>query len=297
LPAKHPIDWFTSTPENQLEIVLPHIRLAARRWGAEDKPLLLALHGWLDNANSFAPIAEHLDDFQILAIDWPGHGFSAHRPGQYPLHWIDYLFDLEVLLAHLKPLKPAALIGHSLGGIVASAYAAAFYEKVPRLVLIEALVPLFEDVALSKQRLIRSFASHMHQWRKMATPSVYDSIETAVQARARLTGMDEALCRLLVGRNMRACEGGVCWRSDPRLKLDSPMRLCLEQVDALMQGCTTPSLLILGDRGFPQLQQHLGKARLWYANLSVLRLTGDHHLHMGNAAAVADAIRHFLQPA
>jgi len=91
--------WQPSAPVKALKLPLPHLTLAAQCWGAEDKPLLLALHGWLDNSNSFAPLAEKLmNDYRILAIDWPGHGLSEHRPGRYPLHWIDYLYDLEQLL-------------------------------------------------------------------------------------------------------------------------------------------------------------------------------------------------------
>ncbi|MGL6010251.1 MAG: alpha/beta hydrolase, partial [Shewanella oncorhynchi] len=93
--------WQSFAPKNQIEFVLPHITVAGRLWGAKDKPLLLALHGWLDNANSFEPLTAHLLDYQVLAIDWPGHGFSAHRPGHYPLHWIDYLYDLDALLTAL----------------------------------------------------------------------------------------------------------------------------------------------------------------------------------------------------
>ncbi|NMH64151.1 alpha/beta fold hydrolase [Shewanella salipaludis] len=294
--------WQSSAPENpppagqQVELALPHIRLCGRRWGAKDKPLLLALHGWLDNANSFAPLAGHLSDFQLLAIDWPGHGLSDHRPGAYPLHWLDYLYDLDQLLAHLgQTLAPVAILGHSLGGIVASAYTAGFGAKVNKLVLIEALCPLFEDAAKSGQRLAHSFNQHGRWLGNRGKPATsYESLEVAVRARAGITGLDESWCRLLVERNMRQTEQGFCWRSDPRLKLDSPLRLTFEQVDALMQQVATPTLLLTGSEGFHQLRSALPLARGWYRHLTEAVLPGDHHLHMGNAAGVAAEIRAFL---
>ncbi len=286
--------WQSFAPQNQVELVLPHIKLSGRLWGMKDKPLILALHGWLDNANSFEPLAEYLQHYQLLAIDWPGHGYSQHRPGHYPLHWLDYLYDIDVLLSAL-PQPPVAIIGHSLGGIVASAYTAAFPEKVKKLVLIEALSPLFEAASHAKTRLRKSFRQHEAYLAQRALPSkIYDSLDMAVRARFQLTGLDVQWCELLLTRNMRSVGKGVVWRTDPRLRLDSPMRLTFEQVDALMQGIEVDTLLIYGRQGFSQLQQALPKARKWFFHLSEQQLEGDHHLHMGNASAVAQSIKNFL---
>jgi len=35
------------------------------------KPLLIALHGWLDNSASFLPLAPHLGDFHLICVDLP----------------------------------------------------------------------------------------------------------------------------------------------------------------------------------------------------------------------------------
>ncbi|ACA86393.1 alpha/beta hydrolase [Shewanella woodyi] len=287
-------------PDNEVEFQLPHIRLSGRLWGAPDKPLLLALHGWLDNANSFTPLAEQLTDYQILAIDWPGHGGSEHRPGLYPLHWIDYLYDLELLMDHLsEEQQPVAIIGHSLGGIVASAYVAAFPERVGKLVLIEAISPLYEFASKNNQRLRNSFRDHaLYLKKKHKAPAVYESIEPAVKARVRLTGLDAKWCRLLVERNMHPSEAplavGFSWRSDPRLKLDSPLRLTFEQVDALMTEHSGNTLLITGTRGFSQINKMLVKAEAWFDQLICVELDGDHHLHMENAQGVGSQITQFL---
>lgn len=287
--------WQSFAPKNQVEFVLPHIKLSGRLWGAKDKPLLLALHGWLDNANSFEPLSAYLPHYQVLAIDWPGHGFSAHRQGHYPLHWIDYLYDLDALLAVL-PQKPLAMIGHSLGGIIASAYTAVFPEKVNKLILIEALSPLFESSTQVKARLRKSFYQHekylAQQHRQV---KIYDSIETAVRVRAHLTGLAEPWCRLLIERNMRSELNGIGWQSDPRLRLDSPQRLTFAQVDALMQDISVATLLICGKQGFNQLQSALPKARMWFKHLCEHIIEGDHHVHMGNAQGVALLIRSFIE--
>jgi len=74
-----------------IEIALPHLRLAACSWGDPALPPLLALHGWLDNAASFERLAPLLcEHFHIVAIDLAGHGRSQHRPAGLWYHYIDY---------------------------------------------------------------------------------------------------------------------------------------------------------------------------------------------------------------
>ena len=66
---------------NTLTLSIPGFSIACKIWGNPDKPTILALHGWLDNANSFAPLATYLEsDFQVVAVDLPGHGHSSHLP-------------------------------------------------------------------------------------------------------------------------------------------------------------------------------------------------------------------------
>ena len=68
--------------------------LAALRGGDPSGPKLLCLHGWLDNAASFLPLAPHLAGFDWVALDLPGHGASSHRAPGYDYAFADWLHDV-----------------------------------------------------------------------------------------------------------------------------------------------------------------------------------------------------------
>ena len=41
-------------------------------------PVVLFLHGWLDNSASFQPLMDHLGELPCWFLDLPGHGRSEH---------------------------------------------------------------------------------------------------------------------------------------------------------------------------------------------------------------------------
>ena len=58
-----------------------------------------------------------------IAIDHRGHGCSGHIPLYEDYHFPDYISDLQALLSILS-LEQFVLIGHSMGGTIASLYGA-----------------------------------------------------------------------------------------------------------------------------------------------------------------------------
>jgi hypothetical protein len=75
----------------ELKVSTSGLELAALSWGEPDAPPLLMLHGWLDNAASFALLAPYLAErFHVIALDLPGHGGSRHFPGSMIYQHVDY---------------------------------------------------------------------------------------------------------------------------------------------------------------------------------------------------------------
>ena len=129
-----------NTPVEEVRLSLPHIELAAHLFGPEDGLPVIALHGWLDNANSFARLAPKLEGLRIVALDMAGHGHSAHRPTGAGYALWDYVYDV-LQVAEQLGWKRFALLGHSLGAIVSLVLAGALPERVTHLGLIDGVIP------------------------------------------------------------------------------------------------------------------------------------------------------------
>ena len=93
-------------------------RIAALRSGNPDGPKLLALHGWLDNAASFVPLMPELGAFDLVALDLPGHGASAHRMPGYDYVFVDWIHDVLDVLDALG-WERAHLLAHPIGRAIA----------------------------------------------------------------------------------------------------------------------------------------------------------------------------------
>ena len=279
-------------PPRDIELILPGQRLAAQAWGEESKPKLLALHGWLDNAASFAALAPLLcRHFHIVAIDFPGHGRSDWRPPGTWYHYVDYLSDALAAADALR-WERFGLLGHSLGAAAASMLAAACPGRIERLLLIEGLGPLTQATELALEQLQRAFADRNSADAK--APRVFKDLDEAVVARMRANDLSREAATLLVERGVKTVAGGLTWSTDPRLLLSSPVRNTEEQILAVLRGVRTPTGLILAQPEQPYMPRAAMDRRIAQVDgIEVTRLAGTHHLHMENAQAVAAHLLRF----
>ena len=101
-------------------------------WGDPARPAVLMLHGLRSYAGTWTPFARELaGSYHVVAPDFRGRGGSAWDPGR-SYYLPTYAADLEELVAQLG-LPRFALVGHSMGGAVGYAYAAAHPDQVTGL--------------------------------------------------------------------------------------------------------------------------------------------------------------------
>lgn len=280
----------------ELRLPLRQLTIAAKAWGDPSLPPILAVHGWLDNAASFDGLAPLLESHYLVAIDLPGHGRSEWRSPDNWDYWLDYLDDIDQVFRHFG-WNTADLIGHSLGGTLASTYAAVFPERIRRLLLIEAFGPLTTPIEQTVPQLRKGLAARA----SYTNPTLrnFPDVEHAAQARMRANDLSHAAAMSLVERGLVAVNGdfapGYRWSSDPRLLMPSLQRYSEEQALAILAAIAAPTLLVWADPAHPYARGTAMQTRIDHVtNLQIQRLPGNHHLHLENPQPVAAVINEFL---
>jgi len=264
--------------------------LAALAWRRPGRPRVLCLHGWMDNAASFMPLAECLADCDLVALEYAGHGHSDHRPPGAHYHFHDYVFDLDAALDALG-WERAVLIGHSLGSGVAATLACAAPERVSHLAMLDGMGVMTEPEDRVPERLRRSLRSVRDPRRHRR---VFECVEDAARLRQASMPMADRSAHLLAERALVACEGGWRWRTDARAMWESPFWMTEGQCHALLSAITCPVLVLRT----PVLGQYLGDrldtriARL--RDGREVQVAGGHHAHMDDADAAATELRPFI---
>jgi pimeloyl-ACP methyl ester carboxylesterase len=252
---------------------------------------VIALHGWLDNANSFARLAPRLEGVRVIALDMAGHGHSGHRPPGAGYALWDYAHDV-LQVAEQLGLKRFALLGHSMGAIVSLVLAGSLPERITHLGLIDGVIPPTAkgDNAAERMGMALQAQLDLQQKRK----PVYKTLDRAIEARMKgLVAVSREAAGLLAQRGLMPVPGGYTWRTDNRLTLPSPLRLTDEQAMAFVARIACPAHLVVAADGMlanhPELLERLP--------FSHEQLPGGHHLHLNDesgAALVADCFNRFF---
>ncbi len=275
------------------------LRYHCRVWGETGRPKLFMLHGWMDVSASFQFLVDALrSDWQVIAPDWRGYGLTAWGPADS--YWFPaYLGDLDRLLAHFEPDRPVALIGHSMGGNVASLYAGVLPERVAHLVNLEGFGMSRSDPAKAPARYAKWPA---HPAEKPRFRDYADFTALAARMRTSNPRLSEPRARYLAqhwGRETAA--GRVELRSDPAHKLINPVAYQLEEAMACWRNVAAPVLWIDGAESklMERMRIHAGEheaRKACFRQLSAHTIPdAGHMLHHDQPERLAELIETFLR--
>jgi pimeloyl-ACP methyl ester carboxylesterase len=225
--------------------------------------VLVAVHGAMDRATSFRRLWTHLPDWDVVAYDRRGYAGSIDLPlsgdfSQQVTDLVDVLHDL----GHWD--KQVVVLGHSFGGNVVLATAAAHPSLIDAAVVYEPPAlwvgewPRPSPIELSPAEQAESFM------RRMAGDRVWDRLPETT-------------------RQLRRAEGATLVNDVEALRRGKPFDP--SEIDI-------PVVVGYGDAGFPH-------AAIWAKQLAadlpraeLVEVPGaEHGIHFGNPAALAELVR------
>lgn len=282
-------------------IQIRKLRYHVRHWGREGAPKLFMLHGWMDMSASFQFIVDNLQrDWHVIAPDWRGFGLSEWSGND--TYWFpDYVADLEAILDHYEPGSAVRLVGHSLGGNVASVYAGARPGRIEKLVSLEGGSLL----ASTPEQAPGRYSQWLDQDRN---PPDLRTYTTQADVAARLQKNNPRLSEeraAFVARHWSALNEKGEWAllADPAHRRISPYLYRLDEVLACWAAITAPVLMVVGE--FPLLGMRLSDRKAGFAeiefrtaaipNATIETVAGaGHMLQHDQPEAVARLIENFL---
>ncbi|TGL02161.1 alpha/beta hydrolase [Leptospira levettii] len=260
-------------------------------WGNPQGIPILCFHGWLDNANSFAPLAPYFPEYRFISIDFPGHGKSSHKPENTVYYFAEYALEIVSIVQTLG-LEDFILMAHSMGAAISTLVAGTNLLKIKKLILIEALGPLTNVSQSAPDIMSEAIKQILHPRGKKET--YFPDMESAITIRLRAGDMNENSASLLMERGIEKTPRGLKPRRDIRLHFNSFFRYTEEQVVSFCERIECPTLLILGDKSNFPIANAFPNRKSAIKNLSEVILSGGHHLHMDHPEKVAHVIHQFL---
>jgi pimeloyl-ACP methyl ester carboxylesterase len=196
------------------------LRLRYLEWGRTAALPVVCVHGYTSSAEAFNAVARRLEDrAHLVAMDVRGHGESAWSPeGAY--QYADQAGDLAALADQLG-LDRFVLIGTSMGGIIAMAYAAQHADRLRGLVIND----IGPDVEAGSSRITGMVGSRPADFASLDEAMEYRRQSSPITAGRPLEDQRETALGVLRQRP----DGRWAWKMDPayieqRVKRGAPAR-------------------------------------------------------------------------
>ena len=268
-------------------IELRGLRFHYRDWTSQqaNAPDLVLLHGYTGHCRSWDAFAKVMTkQYRVLALDQRGHGETEWAPAdQYGT--MEMVADLDAFVSALR-LESFVLLGLSMGGMVAIAYAGTRPVQLARLVIVD----IAPEIAVEGIQNIQQ---------SVARSDIFDSVEDAFR-RARADNpvppeghhYDRVRASL-----MRTDEGKWTYRYDRALRDpgNQRLRLAVEEGWDSVASFNVPTLLIRGEYS-PLLSRDVADKFVSIAkNSQLVEVPGSGHpVPLDKPEGFLDAIQTFL---
>ena len=284
-------------------------RISAQVFNDAAEHTLIVLHGMRDHGSSLHCLAATLPHFKIVFADLRGHGQSDHS-GAYSMS--HFVADLLALYDFFD-LTSAHVLGHSLGGHIATRFAALFPERVTSLVIVDGFGPPNTQTGLGIDTWIAAQRAQIEQLG--AAPRRAGRLQDKAAAAERYLRnqprLSEEAARYLSEMGVQAApEGGLTWRWDPRVQMVWSTFSKAES-EAMLECIVCDVLIITGSEGLAYwltMHPELEGQDDWYQSELQRRINliprakslvienAGHMVHFDQPVALSTAVADFLSP-
>lgn len=294
----------SQVPTKEIQIPLKFGHIAGKLWGNSNERPILALHGWQDNAGTWDPLIPMiLKDRPILALDFPGHGFSSWIPPDMQY----YQWELPRIILYLKEyfkMEKVSILSHSMGAIASMRFASVFPDDVDFYIAIDSLIYDDYDLDAVVSKIPKTMKKALiSQTRLNDEPPTY-TIEEITKLWHLGTRKSVALesVQHLLKRGIKAS------KADPNkyyFSRDSRLKYILfnpedkKFVEALVRRLKCPTLYVKAidspysaDAYSIEMREILEQNN---ENYEFHFVPGTHHVHLNNPELIAPLIKNFIQ--
>ena len=255
-------------------------------WGNENAPDMFLLHGFSGHAHAWDFFASSMcDRYHIVALDQRGHGDSDWSSDGY--NHSAYVADVESFVDRVG-LRKFLLIGHSMGGMNAIAYAGRHTVEVDKLVIVD----IGPDVAEAGIRRIKTASRDPKE--------EFDSPEDAITlARSQ---NPRANPEMLAHRTVHAIKplagGKWTWKYDKKLRQPGALAsVGASDLWDVLPRITCPTLIVRGELSDILSRETAEKMQRVVPNARLVEVAGaGHTVPLDNPEGFEEAVMEFLVP-
>lgn len=237
---------------------------------------VLLLHGFLEDATMWANLVPQLEKrYRVITVDLLGHGQSDSYGYIHTME--DQADMLFALMAELR-LRKISLIGHSMGGYIALAFAELYPDHLRSLVLLNSSAqPDSNDRKMNRDRAIEVVKKNSTVFVRMATQNLFSSEAHELYTDAISTFTEQALKTPLQGI-IASLEG-------MKIRIDREALLHFSPYAILVIASENDTIIPLNDI----------KNQVANTEVTFEVIPGGHVSTIEQPKAIADIIRPFLR--
>ncbi|XP_050541233.1 serine hydrolase-like protein isoform X2 [Daktulosphaira vitifoliae] len=285
----------------EITIPVPWGHISAKTWGNTMATRVLCVHGKQDNCGTFDRLIPLLPPgFYFVCIDLPGHGKSSHYAPGFRITLETFTIAIKHVIDFLK-WKKFKCIGHSLGGMICSLFAAIYPEYLEHLVMIDSAGPAIvhpDETVIYLRKLCDDLLTIEKKMSNQSPPSyTYEQALNLILTK-RPSKLTQKSAEILIKRSLQMnADKKYSFSTDQRMKVYNDLILSPMQQLIFVQNIKCPLLYIWVTDNPEQKTSRVKLVRKMYKSISnaqVVKINGNHDVHLNHPDRIANLIEAFL---